>query len=128
MLIQIDRRSSVRPWQQIYEQLLAHIYSGRADPGTRLPTVRQLASDLGVAKETVAKVFRKLEGEGVIETRGSRGSFVRERALRLPKREQRKRIVNKTLELFLTAAAVGVSREELKLIIDDELEKSFQKR
>ena len=128
MLIQLDRTKSARPWQQIYDQLLAHSYSGRAVPGTRLPTVRKMASDLGVATETVAKVYRRLEREGVIETRGSRGSFVRERALRLPKGEQRKRIVNKTLELFLTAAAVGVSREDLRSIIDEELEKFFQER
>ena len=125
MLIQVDRTSSAQPWQQIYDQFLAHINSGQAAPGTRLPTVRQLAADLGVATETVAKVFRKLEKQGVIDTRGSRGSFVQKRGLKLAKAERRKRIGDKAAELFLTAAAVGASKEELQSIISDELDKSI---
>ena len=97
----------------------------RPPRGTRLPTVRQLAADLGVATETVAKVFRKLEKQGVIDTRGSRGSFVQKQGLKLAKAERRKRIGDKAAELFLTAAAVGASKEELQSIISDELDKSI---
>ncbi len=124
MLIQIDRDSSVQPWQQIYEQYLAHINSGKLAPGTRLPTVRQLTADLGVAHETVAKVYRRLERQGVIETRGSRGSFVRRERVRLSKVERGKKISERAGQLLLTAAAVGATREELRAILDDELDRS----
>jgi len=52
------------------------VLSGELTPGTRLPTVRALATDLGLAANTVARAYRELEGLGMIETRGRAGSFV----------------------------------------------------
>jgi DNA-binding transcriptional regulator YhcF (GntR family) len=57
-------------------QLLALVSGGALAPGTRLPTVRRLAEDLGIAPNTVARSYRELEADGVIETRGRNGSFV----------------------------------------------------
>lgn len=63
------------------EQLRHRVQQGRAEgtlpPGTRLPPVRRLAGELGLAAGTVAKAYRELEAAGVIETRGRQGSFVR---------------------------------------------------
>lgn len=72
----IDTTSSASPFAQLREQIRRQVASGELRAGTRLPTVRSLASDLGLAANTVARAYRELEGLGVIETRGRAGSFV----------------------------------------------------
>ncbi|MGO2658288.1 GntR family transcriptional regulator [Mycetocola reblochoni] len=71
-----DHDSSTPVFTQLREQLLEAIAAGRARAGDRLPTVRALAERLGVAPNTVAKTFRLLEQEGVVETRRRLGTFV----------------------------------------------------
>ena len=75
-MIDLDDSSSTPPYEQIRAQLAARVDNGALQPGDRLPTVRRLAEDLGVAANTVARAYRELEQSGVIETRGRRGSFV----------------------------------------------------
>ena len=64
------------PFEQLRAQLLDAISEGELAPGARLPTVRRLAEDLGIAAGTVARAYRELETSGVIETRGRNGTFV----------------------------------------------------
>ena len=78
MIISVDPALREPPYQQIQVQVLAALASGSLPVGTRLPTIRQLADDLDLAAGTVARAYRELEADGVIETRGRRGSFVRE--------------------------------------------------
>jgi DNA-binding transcriptional regulator YhcF (GntR family) len=75
-MITLDPISATPPYEQIRAQIAAHVESGELQPGDRLPTVRRLAEDLGVAPNTVARAYRELEQAGVIETRGRGGSFV----------------------------------------------------
>lgn len=75
-MITVDPRSATPPFEQLRVQLLAQISSGELTPGARLPTVRRLAEDLGLAPNTVARTYRELEADGAIETRGRHGSFV----------------------------------------------------
>jgi DNA-binding transcriptional regulator YhcF (GntR family) len=75
-MITLDTGSSTPPFEQIRSQVAAHVETGALQPGDRLPTVRRLAADLGVATNTVARAYRELEQSGVIETRGRGGSFV----------------------------------------------------
>lgn len=74
--IDLDPSSAVAPFEQVRVQLLALVSGGELAPGTRLPTVRRLAEDLGIAPNTVARSYRELEADGIIETRGRNGSFV----------------------------------------------------
>ena len=76
MIISIDPRSAVPPYEQIRQQVVALVGSGGLRAGTRLPTVRSLAGHLGLAVNTVAHAYRALERDGVVETRGRRGTFV----------------------------------------------------
>lgn len=64
------------PYEQVRSQIAADIESGRLRPAARLPTVRQLAGDLGIAVNTVARAYRELELAGLVETRGRQGTFV----------------------------------------------------
>ena len=61
---------------QLREQITAAAVAGSLPAGTKLPTVRALADQLGLAPNTVAKAYRDLENAGVIETRGRAGSYV----------------------------------------------------
>jgi DNA-binding transcriptional regulator YhcF (GntR family) len=75
-MITIDAVGGAPPYEQIRSQVVAMVESKELLPGARLPTVRRLALDLGVAANTVARAYRELEQAGVIETRGRGGSFV----------------------------------------------------
>jgi len=75
-LLVIDPASPTPPFEQLRAQLLAQMQAGELAAGARLPTVRQLASDLGLAPGTVARAYKELEASGAIETRGRAGTVV----------------------------------------------------
>ncbi|MDQ1597198.1 MAG: hypothetical protein QOI70_622 [Microbacteriaceae bacterium] len=72
----LDHASMFPPYEQIRVQIIDAVSSGGVAAGAKLPTVRGLAVDLGVAPNTVARSYRELERDGVIETRGRAGSFI----------------------------------------------------
>ncbi|MCU1380817.1 MAG: transcriptional regulator GntR family, partial [Acidimicrobiales bacterium] len=73
---EVDPRGAVPPYEQLREQVAALVRSGALAPGTRLPTIRQLANDLGLAGGTVARAYRELEAAGLVVTRGRHGTEV----------------------------------------------------
>jgi DNA-binding transcriptional regulator YhcF (GntR family) len=75
-VIELDSTSSTAPYEQIRAQIATQVETGALQPGDRLPTVRRLAEELGLATNTVARAYRELEQSGAIETRGRAGSFV----------------------------------------------------
>lgn len=75
-MMTIDAAAETPPFEQIKQQITEQRDSGRLPAGHRLPPVRQLAAELGLAPNTVARAYRELEASGVIETRGRHGSFV----------------------------------------------------
>ncbi|MBA2497097.1 MAG: GntR family transcriptional regulator, partial [Acidimicrobiia bacterium] len=66
MVVEVDGRSPVPPFEQLRGQLAGAIGAGRLPPGERLPTLRQLAADLGLAPNTVGRAYRELELAGLI--------------------------------------------------------------
>ena len=74
--ISVDLGSATPPYEQIRAQIAALITLGTLVPGTRLPTVRRLAADLGIAAGTVARAYRELEQSGLIDTRRRNGTVV----------------------------------------------------
>lgn len=76
-LVVLDPGSDQAPYEQLRVQIAAQISSGRIAPGQKLPTVRALAAELGLAVNTVARSYRELEADGVVTTEGRRGTFVR---------------------------------------------------
>lgn len=75
-LVTLDPGSPDPPYEQVREQIRTRVDRGDLTAGTRLPTVRGLAGELGIAVNTVARAYRDLEALGVIETRGRAGSVV----------------------------------------------------
>jgi len=72
----VDLDSGVPPWRQVRDQLLGLIAAGHLTVGAQLPTIRQLATDLGLAAGTVARAYRELETAGVLHTARRRGTLV----------------------------------------------------
>jgi len=75
-LITIDDGSGQPPFEQVRSQFARQISDRTLAVGTRLPTVRALATELGLAANTVARAYRELEEAGMVETRGRAGTFV----------------------------------------------------
>ncbi|MET4003232.1 GntR family transcriptional regulator [Arthrobacter sp. UYCu511] len=76
--IVIDLETATPPYEQIQRQISSLIAVGHLVPGTRLPTVRSLAADLGVAAGTVARAYKELEGTGLVATNRRQGTVVAE--------------------------------------------------
>ncbi len=75
-LLLIDLALDVPPFEQVQRQIVSQVERGSLRSGDRLPPVRRLAKELGLAANTVAKSYRQLESAGVVETRGRHGTFV----------------------------------------------------
>lgn len=75
-MLVVDPASAVPPFEQLRVQIIEMVGTGELPPERRLPTVRKLADDLGIASNTVARAYRELEHAGIIETRGRNGTFV----------------------------------------------------
>ncbi|MFB2584882.1 GntR family transcriptional regulator [Herbiconiux liukaitaii] len=74
--LRVDAASGVAPFEQLRAGIRDAVASGALVAGARLPTVRALAGELGLAANTVARAYRELETDGIIETRGRLGSYV----------------------------------------------------
>ncbi len=75
-LILVDLQSATPPFEQVRAQLAGHIVGGALPDGARLPPIRALAADLGLASNTVARAYRELERDGLVHTRRRTGTVV----------------------------------------------------
>jgi GntR family transcriptional regulator len=76
VILEIDPRSAVPPYEQLRQQVTALVLGGGLARGDRLPSIRQLANDLGLAGGTVARAYRELESDGVVTTHGRHGTVI----------------------------------------------------
>ncbi|MEA5364060.1 GntR family transcriptional regulator [Amycolatopsis sp., V23-08] len=76
MKIVVDTENGLAPWRQVHDQIVLAITAGALPDGTRLPPIRQLARDLGLASGTVARAYRELETAGWVLTARARGTVV----------------------------------------------------
>ena len=74
--VRVDQHAAKPLFDQLRTQIIDGIRDGKLSPGTRLPTVRELAGQMGLAVNTVARAYRELEAAGMLETRGRFGTFV----------------------------------------------------
>jgi DNA-binding transcriptional regulator YhcF (GntR family) len=74
--LRVDGQAGRPLFDQLRNQIIEAIRAGTLPPGARLPTVRELAGELGLAVNTVARAYRELESAGIVETRGRFGTFV----------------------------------------------------
>jgi GntR family transcriptional regulator len=111
---QVDPRNPTPIYAQLDRAIRATIATGALEPGAQLPTVRQLAVDLAVNANTVAKVYAQLEKDGILETRRGVGTFVREVPTPQAARAHRERELRELIRRFVgDAALLGFTLPEL---------------
>ncbi|WP_283135911.1 GntR family transcriptional regulator [Rhizohabitans arisaemae] len=115
-MIVIDAASLVPPFEQLRAQLARQIQDRTLAVGARLPTIRHLAADLGLAVNTVGRAYRELEEAGLIETRGRAGSFVSAAG-----EESRERARRAAADYAAVIASVGIDAGEAIRIVQAAL-------
>jgi DNA-binding transcriptional regulator YhcF (GntR family) len=121
-MITVDLTSPVPLGEQIRAEIRDAIARGDVRPGESLPTVRQLAADLGINLNTVARAYRQLETEGLLTTIRGRGTIVRsDRELATgPKRSLRDRFDRAVRRVLSDARLAGLERRELEQVFARE--------
>jgi GntR family transcriptional regulator len=118
-IVSIDAHDRTPIYAQLERGLRAAIASGRLQPGDQLPTVRELAVDLRVNANTVARVYSELERAGVLETRRGVGSFVSATpAQARSPREHERRLRALVTKFLAEASATGFTLEEIAAELD----------
>ena len=118
--LQIDPAATVAPFEQLRRQLADRISGGELLPGTKLPTVRALAAELGIAANTVARTYRELEATGLLRTAGRSGTFVAEPELGEAELATARRL---TRDLIDQLRLLGVAPERITKLVAAELDR-----
>jgi DNA-binding transcriptional regulator YhcF (GntR family) len=119
VIVRIEAGSPTPPYEQLRVQLARQIADRSLAVGTRLPTVRRLAADLGLAVNTVARSYRELEEAGLVETRGRNGTFVAAAGER-----SRERARQAAARYAATVRGLGLEPDEAIRIVDAALRAS----
>jgi len=113
-IVTVDQQDSTPIYAQLDRGVRAAIATGRLRSGDQLPTVRQLAVDLQVNANTVARVYAELERSGVIETKRGVGSFIAASPAQAhPPREHERRIRTFVTRVLADAAAHGLTVDDV---------------
>jgi GntR family transcriptional regulator len=119
MEIEVEFQSGVPIYEQIVHQLRTLIEAGQLTPEDQLPTTRQLAFQLGINFNTVARAYRLLDREGLISTQPGRGTFVLDpRNQPSLKKKQAKQVEDLTRFYIRKAANMGFSPEEIQACLE----------
>ena len=111
--ITVDVRAATPPYEQIRSQIAAYVDAGLLAEGTRLPTMRALSADLGVATGTVARAYAELEAAGLVASRRRTGTVVTGSRPAVPAEERLQRLAD---DLAAQARASGVDGEAVLAI------------
>ena len=115
-VVTVDPASPMPPFQQVRDQIADAIETATLAPAVRLPPVRQLACDLGLAVNTVARSYRELELAGLVETRGRHGTFVA-----TGPSPARKAAAREATKFVRAMRALGIGEEESLAIVRREI-------
>ena len=121
MQITININDIKSVYEQIVVQIEQGVKTGRLSPGTPLPSIRQLAVDLDINPNTVAKAYQILETHRVIRTAGRRGTFVNEGARNHALLKSEQNAVAKMTDVISMLKANGLNPEEIKRAFNQAL-------
>ena len=119
--------SGVPFYRQIIDQVLLGMADRNFPPGTQLPTVRQLAVDLSVNLNTVAKAYREMEIRGIVETQQGTGTFISSRKVHKTSHERKKALQELVDQHIALAAAKGISIDEIVEAFVERAEKATRR-
>ena len=120
--LSLDFRSGLPVYTQIVNQVQSHLASGSLRVGDQLPTIRDMADEIGVNFNTVARAYRILDKHRVISTQQGRGTYVTEIPAAKVKAKLRRDALNALAKRFVTEALhLGFAKQEIALALKDKL-------
>src|SRR6266446_441413 len=128
MLLQVNFRSGKPVYLQVVDQIKAAAAAGALHTGEPLPSIRPLAEELRVNRNTIAKAYGELESQGVIETIPGKGCFVRPNNSPLKKDVRRKLLIEGIDEVVVQAHHLQVPRAEFLELVRERLDVLEQKQ
>jgi GntR family transcriptional regulator len=123
MLFHVNTSSGVPIYVQIETQVKNAIAAGALKRNQALPSVRRLASDLGINPNTVARAYQELERDGVIATIPGGGTYVAESVPRFLKSEKLRRLQPYARQIAVEGVQLGLTDQEIVKALQEELEK-----
>ena len=114
----VNPKSKQPLYEQLGEQLRRQLFLGAAQAGQALPSVRQLATELGINPNTIQKAYRRMEAEGMIVSVPGKGSFISDDLADMLKK-QRDEQIQKTRQEILTCREMGLDKETIKRLTDE---------
>jgi GntR family transcriptional regulator len=128
MWLHIDPSSGTPIYRQIVDQVRQAVASGVLRAGDRLPSVRDMAVELAVNPNTVAKAYQELERDGVIETPRGKGSFVADRDHGLDETERLRQFAESVDRLVAEAYRLRIGREQAVALLNEKLDEAERRR
>jgi GntR family transcriptional regulator len=128
MIFQINFKSGMPIYLQLVDQIKAAAASGALRPGEALPSIRPLAEELRVNRNTIAKAYSQLESLGVIETLPGRGCFLQENHSALRKEARRKLLIVEIDQAIVQAHHLQVPRYEFLELVKERVDVLDEKR
>src|SRR5580658_9330194 len=118
-VFRLDLQSGVPVYRQIIDQVMAGMAAGTLDGGHQLPTVRQVAVDLSINPNTVARAYRELEIRGVLETQQGTGTFISHQKVKRDDVERDRQLNQLVSDFVARAGSAGFTVDELKEQLND---------
>src|SRR5574341_915639 len=128
VIYQINFRSGKPAYLQLVDQIKAAAASGALQPGEALPSIRPLAEELRLNRNTIAKAYSELESLGVIETLPGKGCFLKENHSPLRKEVRRKMLVEEIDQAIVQAHHLQVPRDEFLELFQERMDALDDKR
>jgi GntR family transcriptional regulator len=127
MIFQIDFKAGKPVYLQLVDQVRYAAASGGLRPGESLPSIRPLAEELRVNRNTIAKAYAELESQGIIETVPGKGCFLKENHSPFTKGVRQKLLITEIDEAVVTAHHLQVDRETFLKLVNDRLDEMERK-
>jgi GntR family transcriptional regulator len=127
MLIQLNFKSGLPVYLQVVDQVKAAAASGALRPGEPLPSIRPLAEQLRINRNTVAKAYAELESQGIIETLPGRGCFLKENHSPYRKEVRLQMVATEIDAAIVQAHHLQVGEQELLNLVKERLKAFAQK-
>jgi len=127
MLFQIDFKAGKPVYRQLMDQIRYAAASGALRPGELLPSIRPLAEELRLNRNTIAKAYAELESQGIIETIPGKGCFLKENGTPFTKGVRQKLLLSEIDEAVVTAHHLQVDREAFLEMVNERLD-YFERR
>lgn len=121
MQVELDFRSGIPIYVQIMDQVKHLIATGALRPGDQLPTVRQLAADLRVNFNTVARAYRMLDEAGIISTQHGRGTYLLEESEAASQKLRQQALEGLTRHYLAEANKLGFTPQEVAEVFDQTI-------